>query len=128
MPLEGHQVISTASAQQNSRRSIHFAMYLPFSGAACHQNRRNIMYLRQMAGCRKRKPHFHSENGAHRTSATGLEPATTGSTVRYSNQLSYAPSSVVGVEFRPLANVVKGGSDAALWAREPSRGFHLKAN
>src|SRR4051794_32268442 len=26
------------------------------------------------------------------TSATGLEPATTGSTVRYSNQLSYAPS------------------------------------
>ena len=26
-----------------------------------------------------------------RTSATGLEPATTGSTVRYSNQLSYAP-------------------------------------
>ena len=25
------------------------------------------------------------------TSATGLEPATTGSTVRYSNQLSYAP-------------------------------------
>ncbi len=24
--------------------------------------------------------------------ATGLEPATTGSTVRYSNQLSYAPN------------------------------------
>src|SRR5262245_46841300 len=28
--------------------------------------------------------------------ATGLEPATTGSTVRYSNQLSYAPKSVAG--------------------------------
>ena len=28
----------------------------------------------------------------HQTRATGLEPATTGSTVRYSNQLSYAPS------------------------------------
>src|SRR5262249_51576730 len=27
--------------------------------------------------------------------ATGLEPATTGSTVRYSNQLSYAPSDTV---------------------------------
>ena len=29
--------------------------------------------------------------------ATGLEPATTGSTVRYSNQLSYAPMFVVSV-------------------------------
>ena len=28
--------------------------------------------------------------------ATGLEPATTGSTVRYSNQLSYAPSRGAG--------------------------------
>src|SRR5581483_4257117 len=29
--------------------------------------------------------------GLSSASATGLEPATTGSTVRYSNQLSYAP-------------------------------------
>src|SRR5688572_15656462 len=36
-------------------------------------------------------------------SATGLEPATTGSTVRYSNQLSYAP---VGVEGATLYSAV----------------------
>ena len=32
-----------------------------------------------------------SEQGTLKARATGLEPATTGSTVRYSNQLSYAP-------------------------------------
>src|SRR3954471_14072701 len=37
-----------------------------------------------MAGC----------EGSIAASATGLEPATTGSTVRYSNQLSYAPGSL----------------------------------
>src|SRR5689334_14973083 len=41
------------------------------------------------------------------TSATGLEPATTGSTVRYSNQLSYAPCSTATGKFRPFAVVVK---------------------
>jgi hypothetical protein len=39
--------------------------------------------------------------------ATGLEPATTGSTVRYSNQLSYAPSDRENSSRR--------------WGRQPSR-------
>ena len=36
---------------------------------------------------------------------TGLEPATTGSTVRYSNQLSYAP--VAAADFRRINRVGK---------------------
>ena len=36
-------------------------------------------------------------DGSLKARATGLEPATTGSTVRYSNQLSYAPKRFFGV-------------------------------
>ena len=41
---------------------------------------------------------------AYRTRArtTGLEPATTGSTVRYSNQLSYVPNTLLFLHFRPI--------------------------
>src|SRR4051812_9339839 len=42
---------------------------------------RNTRTLASAEGC----------EGSDQASATGLEPATTGSTVRYSNQLSYAP-------------------------------------
>ena len=46
-------------------------------------------------------------------SATGLEPATTGSTVRYSNQLSYAPGWLLAgrymEKFIQVGRVVKGG-------------------
>ena len=40
--------------------------------------------------------------------ATGVEPATTGSTVRYSNQLSYAPKSFVPKHLRLLCFGVFG--------------------
>ena len=42
------------------------------------------------SGGQAQNPTFPIETH-YSTSATGLEPATTGSTVRYSNQLSYAP-------------------------------------
>ncbi len=35
---------------------------------------------------------FHPDSGKSMAGATGLEPATSGSTVRSSNQLSYAPT------------------------------------
>lgn len=40
------------------------------------------------------------ENDLSLARATGLEPATTGSTVRYSNQLSYAPVAKKKISFR----------------------------
>lgn len=41
----------------------------------------------------KNDPRLHQQRVVSLARATGLEPATTGSTVRYSNQLSYAPVS-----------------------------------
>ena len=47
--------------------------------------------------------------------ATGIEPATTGSTVRYSNQLSYAPKSFATKHLRLL-----GRAEISRWSLEPS--------
>src|SRR5690349_5764967 len=47
------------------------------------------------ASWRMKKPAPVKESGLQ-ARATGLEPATTGSTVRYSNQLSYAPVQSLG--------------------------------
>ncbi len=52
----------------------------------------------------KRKTRFSAEFSAR---ATGLEPATTGSTVRYSIQLSYAPERRMA-ESIPNDRAVKG--------------------
>ncbi len=65
------------------------------------QRYRNAARLGLPDGCHPFFAHTESENDSSRkpvvcgyfcsARATGLEPATTGSTVRYSNQLSYAP-------------------------------------
>ena len=44
--------------------------------------------------------------------ATGLEPATTGSTVRYSNQLSYAPEAKRPIEREPRGRRKKKRKEA----------------
>src|SRR5687767_8502136 len=48
------------------------------------------------------------------TSATGLEPATTGSTVRYSNQLSYAPCTTTRMS-RLTLRANRDGKSMPLW-------------
>src|SRR5262245_12014330 len=54
--------------------------------------------------------------GYSQARATGLEPATTGSTVRYSNQLSYAPSTIStrlpARDFTSADNTGKAGDPA----------------
>ena len=43
--------------------------------------------------------------------ATGIEPATTGSTVRYSNQLSYAPGLLSRNDLRPASSPLRQRTD-----------------
>ncbi len=61
-------------------------------------------------------------DGSMKTRATGLEPATTGSTVRYSNQLSYAPGNrMTGLRYRLPATPSETNSTAPVVGDKPSK-------
>src|SRR4029077_5471975 len=86
----GNQPIGKAvAANYQTRRLVRFSPSLVVNGGTFF-----------VKSCEKRFMSANSQNSRSRKSltcgyfqarATGLEPATTGSTVRYSNQLSYAP-------------------------------------
>ena len=54
----------------------------------------------------QKKPGALADTGSVQARATGFEPATTGSTIRYSNQLSYAPEQC----FREESILAEGGA------------------
>ncbi len=56
---------------------------------------------------RIKNPQLSAECGFTQARRTGLEPATTGSTVRYSNQLSYRPKICRGRDFQPTTDFAK---------------------
>src|SRR5438094_8572521 len=80
-----------------------------------------------VATSKRRKPR---RAGPSRTRRTGLEPATTGSTVRYSNQLSYRPE-VPGARDRRAGqregNVFsRGEGSSTAPSRDPTEPHHFR--
>ncbi len=68
--------------------------FVTYSPPASRPTGRATCDRRALSGCKKEQspPASWVAVGLFLARATGVEPATTGSTVRYSNQLSYAPT------------------------------------